>query len=161
MSIKGKTYRAGDGIDTDVIIPARHLMTTDANELAKHAMEDYDKDFLSKPHDIIVAGSNFGQGSSREHAPLCLKASGVKAIIAKSFARIFFRNCINLGLPAVTCEQADQIGAEAEVDIEKGEIRSNGKVFKFRAYSKEVSEILSSGGLIPMLKQKLAKDKIS
>lgn len=153
--IKGKVYRAGDNIDTDAIIPARHLMTTDGKELAKHAMEDYDKDFSKKPHDIMVAGTNFGQGSSREHAPLCLKASGVKCIVAKSFARIFFRNCINLGLPAVACEKADEIGSEAEIDIEKGEIKSNGKTLAFKPYSKEVSEILSSGGLISMLKKQL------
>jgi 3-isopropylmalate/(R)-2-methylmalate dehydratase small subunit len=155
MAIKGKVYRTGNDIDTDVIIPARHLMTTDETELAKHAMEDYDKDFSKKPHDIIVAGTNFGQGSSREHAPICLKASGVKCIVAKSFARIFFRNCINLGLPAVACDEANKIGDEAEVDIGKGEIRSNGKTFKFRPYSKEVQEILAAGGLVAMIKKKL------
>ncbi|MFZ3086275.1 MAG: 3-isopropylmalate dehydratase small subunit, partial [Candidatus Hydromicrobium sp.] len=127
MIIKEKAIKYGDNIDTDVIIPARYLNTTDDRELASHCFEGLDKDFKEKVNErkIIVAGNNFGCGSSREHAPLSIKASGVKAIIASSFARIFFRNAINIGLPVITSSQASdfiQDGDELEIDLNKGEI---------------------------------------
>ncbi|MEM3399252.1 MAG: 3-isopropylmalate dehydratase small subunit [Candidatus Micrarchaeia archaeon] len=153
--ISGRVYRCGDNIDTDVIIPARYLNITEPSELAKHAMEDLDTDFAKKPHDIVVAGENFGCGSSREHAPIALKASGVKAVIARSFARIFFRNAINIGLPVIMCEMAGEIGESAEIDFERGEIRSGGKVIRFGKFDRSVEEIISAGGLVEMLKAKL------
>jgi len=157
--ISGSVYRCGDNVDTDVIIPARHLNINDPAELAKHAMEDLDPNFLTKLHDIIVGGKNFGSGSSREHAPLALKAAGVKAIIAKSFSRIFYRNAINIGLPVIILPEADQIGSDAIIDLAKGTIESKGKKFTFAPYAKEVSSILKDGGLVAYLKKKLKGKK--
>ncbi|MFH1285484.1 MAG: 3-isopropylmalate dehydratase small subunit [Candidatus Micrarchaeota archaeon] len=151
-SIKGRVYKCKDNIDTDLIIPARYLNTTDPTELAKHAMEDLDTQFISKPHDIILAGKNFGSGSSREHAPIALKASGVRAIIAKSFARIFYRNAINIGLPVIILKETEKLGSEAEINLEKGEILSSGKKFSFPPFSGKVRDIITAGGLISYLK---------
>ncbi len=154
MKISGNVYRCGDNVDTDVIIPARYLNTNDPKELAEHAMEDLDGNFNEKPHGIIVAGKNFGSGSSREHAPLALKTAGVKAIIAESFARIFYRNAINIGLPVVILKDAEKIGDEAEIDLEAGTVKSGEEEMKFAPYAKEVSEILNDGGLVPHIKKK-------
>lgn len=157
VKISGSVYRCGNNVDTDVIIPARYLNINEAGELAKHAMEDLDSQFAAKPHEIIAAGSNFGSGSSREHAPIALKAAGVKAIVAKSFSRIFYRNAINVGLPVVILEESDKISGKAELDFDSGTITSDGKKFKFPAYAKEVEAIVQAGGLIAHLKQKLKK----
>lgn len=123
MKVNGKSIKYGDNIDTDVIIPARYLNTSDHQELAKHCMEDIDKEFINKVEkgDIIVAGNNFGCGSSREHAPVAIKASGISCVVAKSFARIFYRNSINIGLPILECEEADKIadGDKLEIDFNK------------------------------------------
>ena len=132
MKANGTVFKYGDNVDTDVIIPARYLNSSDPAELAQHCMEDIDKDFVNNVHkgDIIVAGQNFGCGSSREHAPLCLKTAGVKCVIAKSFARIFYRNSINIGFPIMECEEAaDKIekGDEVEVDFSTGVITNKTK----------------------------------
>ncbi|MDP3878864.1 MAG: 3-isopropylmalate dehydratase small subunit [Dehalococcoidales bacterium] len=161
--LKGKVHKYGANVDTDVIIPARYLNVFDANELAKHCMEDIDKDFVKrvKPGDIIVATTNFGCGSSREHAPMTIKAAGVSCIIAKSFARIFFRNAIDIGLPLLESEEAvDNIenGDEVEVDLSSGQIKNlkNGKVFTAKPYPDFMSELISAGGLIEHTKKRLA-----
>ncbi|MEM4389052.1 MAG: 3-isopropylmalate dehydratase small subunit [Candidatus Micrarchaeia archaeon] len=157
MKIEGRTYHCRDNIDTDVIIPAKYLAETDPAALAAHAMEGLDPDFNKKPHDIIVAGKNFGSGSSREHAPIALKAAGVKCIVAKSFARIFYRNAINIGLPVVICKDAGKIGDRATIHLDTGEIILPGEILHFPPYSEVVREILFDGGLIPHLKKKLGK----
>ncbi len=161
--LKGKVHKYGANVDTDVIIPARYLNIFDANELAKHCMEDIDKEFINrvKPGDIIVATTNFGCGSSREHAPMTIKAAGVSCIIAKSFARIFFRNAINIGLPLLESEEAvDNIeaGDEIEVDLSHGQIKNlkSGKVFTAKPYPAFMSELISAGGLIEHTKKRLA-----
>ena len=124
MKLEGNAIKYGDNIDTDVIIPARYLNSSDPEELAAHCMEDLDKTFVArvKPGDIMVAGSNFGCGSSREHAPLVIKTSGIGAVIAKSFARIFFRNAINIGLPIIECDTEIDEGDRVEIDFDRGEI---------------------------------------
>ena len=136
MNARGSVFKYPDNVDTDVIIPARHLNTQDAKELASHCMEDIDKDFVNRvqPGDIMVGGWNFGCGSSREHAPLCIKTAGIAVVIAKSFARIFYRNSINIGLPIMECPEAvDAIeaGDTVQVDFDTGVItdETNGKVF--------------------------------
>ena len=131
MKAKGNVFKYGDNVDTDVIIPARYLNSTTGSELAKHCMEDIDKDFVKKvkPGDIIVARRNFGCGSSREHAPLAIKSAGVSCVIADTFARIFYRNAINIGLPIVECKEAAQAieaGHEVEVDFDTGQILNAG-----------------------------------
>lgn len=120
MKVKGKAIKYGDNIDTDVIIPARYLNTSDHQELAKHCMEDLDDKFIQKVQegDIMVAGNNFGCGSSREHAPVAIKASGISCVVAKSFARIFYRNSINIGLPILECEQVDNIDESDKLEID-------------------------------------------
>lgn len=155
MMIKGSVYKVPDNIDTDVIIPARYLNTSVEKELAAHCLEDYDKDFLSKikAGDIIVAGENFGCGSSREHAPIAIKAAGISVVIAESFARIFFRNAINIGLPIITCpEAAKEIkqGDELTIDLERGEITdiTTNKIYKSEPFPEFISKIIKSGGLI-------------
>ena len=162
MIIKGKAWKFEDNIDTDLIIPAKYLTTSDPAELGKHAMEGAVEEFYKKikPGDIMVAGENFGCGSSREHAPLSLKGAGISLIIAKSFARIFYRNSINIGLPILECpEAADKIkeGNELEVDLEKGGIRnlSTGKTFQAVPFPDFMREIIKAGGLINYVKQKL------
>lgn len=157
-----KTWIYGDNIDTDVIIPARYLNTSDEKELASHCMEDIDKDFALnvKSGDVIVAGENFGCGSSREHAPIAIKASGIKAVIAKSFARIFFRNAINIGLVILeNNEIQDEISSsdELDVDVQNGLIKnlSTGKEYKTTAYTGSIKELIECGGLINYTKNKL------
>ena len=160
MNTHGKVFKYGDNVDTDVIIPARYLNTSDANELAAHCMEDIDKDFVRnvKKGDIIVAGDNFGCGSSREHAPIAIKASGIKLVIAASFARIFYRNSINIGLPIWECpEAAAEIAAGDEVraDLDEGTITdvTTGKTFKARPFPPFIQNIIEAGGLINSLKK--------
>lgn len=159
-----KAWVYGDNVDTDVIIPARYLNTSDALELAKHCMEDIDKTFAQqvKQGDIIVAGENFGCGSSREHAPIAIKASGIKAVIAKSFARIFFRNAINIGLVILKNDiMPDEVKAcdEIEVDVENGIIKNLtvNKEYRTTAYTGSIKELIDIGGLINYTKAKLRK----
>ncbi len=163
MPHKGKVHKYGDNIDTDAIIAARYLNMHDPLELAAHCMEDIDADFVHrvKPGDIIVAESNFGCGSSREHAPSAIKASGISCVIAKSFARIFFRNAINTGLPLLECAEAvDNIkqGDMVEVDLATGTIAnlSSGKTFTAKPYPDFMMEIINAGGLIEHTRKKRA-----
>ena len=160
--MKGKCWKFGDNINTDEIIPARYLNTIDAKELAAHCMEDADPNFMKKAGigDVIVAGDNFGCGSSREHAPIAIKAAGLSCVIAKSFARIFFRNAINIGLPIFECpEAAKQIreGDEIEVNLSTGEIidLTTKKRFKFELFPQEMQEIIQAGGLMNFVKKKI------
>ncbi|MBU3198497.1 3-isopropylmalate dehydratase small subunit [Clostridium estertheticum] len=158
---KGKAIKYGNNVDTDVIIPARYLNTSDANELASHCMEDIDKDFTSKVKngDIMVAGKNFGCGSSREHAPLAIKTSGISCIIAENFARIFYRNSINIGLPILECTQAAQDieeGNEITVDVISGVITNTtkGKTYMAIPFPAFMQDIIASQGLINYLKER-------
>ncbi len=162
MRVAGCVLKYGDNIDTDVIIPARYLNTSVPEELAKHCMEDLDKDFLNKLNngDILVAGKNFGCGSSREHAPISIKASGVSCIIAKSFARIFYRNAVNIGFPILECSEAvDDLenGHEVEVDFINGLIKNKtlGKEYKAQSFPKFMIEIMKNDGLINCVKNGL------
>jgi 3-isopropylmalate/(R)-2-methylmalate dehydratase small subunit len=165
MIIKGRVWLFGDNIDTDLIIPGKYLVITDPKELAKHLFENIIESFYTKikPGDIIVAGKNFGCGSSREHAPLAIKAAGISAVIAKSFARIFFRNAINIGLPVIISNARD-IVKENEIiliDLENGYIeRENGERLMIEKYPKFLLEILKDGGLLQTLKRKFGSDKI-
>ena len=150
-----KVWRYGDHIDTDVIIPARYLNVPDPSELAKHCMEDIDVDFVKnvKEGDIIVADKNFGCGSSREHAPIAIKASGVSCVIAETFARIFYRNAINIGLPIIECPEAAkgiEEGDQVEVDFDSGMIynKTKGTEYKGQAFPEFMQKIISNGGLI-------------
>ncbi|MEW6738345.1 MAG: 3-isopropylmalate dehydratase small subunit [Nitrospirota bacterium] len=162
MLLKGKVWRFGDDIDTDAIIPARYLNTSDPNELAKHVMEDADKEFPNKVKagDIIVAGKNFGCGSSREHAPIAIKAAGVQAVIAKSFARIFYRNSFNIGLPIFESDEASEKikeGDTVEVDADKGIIKnlSTGEQYIAKPIPPFMQELIAAGGLIEWTKKKI------
>lgn len=162
MIIKDKVIKYGNNVDTDVIIPARYLNTTREDELAAHCFEDLDENFREKLKDrkIIVGGDNFGCGSSREHAPLSIKASGVKLIIAKTFARIFFRNAINIGLiviPSVEASENINDGDEIEVDLEKGYIKdiTGGKTFKINPVPDFINGIIANGGYINFIKKKM------
>ena len=155
MKAQGTVFKYGDNIDTDVIIPARYLNTQDAKELASHCMEDIDKSFVSKvqPGDVMVGGWNFGCGSSREHAPLCIKTSGISVVIAKSFARIFYRNSINIGLPILECEAAAdaiQAGDLVSVDFDTGVItdETTGATFQAEPFPPFIQEIIAAGGLM-------------
>jgi 3-isopropylmalate/(R)-2-methylmalate dehydratase small subunit len=165
MLLRGKVWRFGNDIDTDAIIPARYLNTSDPQELARHVMEDADKDFPSKvrPGDIIVAGKNFGCGSSREHAPIAIKAAGIQAVVAKSFARIFYRNAFNIGLPIFELPEADLIneGDEIEIDADTGIIRNITKSEEYRAkpIPPFMQELIKSGGLIEWVKKRLGNQK--
>ncbi len=159
MNVKGKVHKFGDNIDTDVIIPARYLNTADHSELAKHCMEDIDKDFVNKVNkgDIIAAGYNFGCGSSREHAPIAIKAAGVSCVIASTFARIFYRNAINIGLPILECPEAAKdikAGDEIEVDFDSGVIKNltTGKSYSAEPFPEFIKDIISAGGLLNSLK---------
>lgn len=161
--MKGKCWKFGDNINTDEIIPARYLNTTDIKELAAHCMEDADPNFVknARAGDVIVAGENFGCGSSREHAPLAIKAAGISCVIAKSFARIFFRNAINIGLPIFECpDAAEQIreGDEIEVDLTISEVcdHTSKKRFRFEPFPMEMQEIIQAGGLMNFVKKKTA-----
>ncbi len=162
--LKGKVHKYGSDVNTDEIIPARYLYLSEPDELAEHCMEDIDADFLKRvePGDIIVATTNFGCGSSREHAPIAIKASGISCVIAKSFARIFFRNSINIGLPLLECEEAvDRIdnGDIVEVDLASGTITnmSNGKTFTAKPYPGFMNELIAAGGLIEYTKKEVEK----
>lgn len=158
MKLKGTVYKFGDNIDTDVIIPARYLNIADPAELATHCMEDIDATFASRvsPGDIIVGGENFGCGSSREHAPLSIKTCGVSCVIAKSFARIFYRNSINIGLPILECPEAAEAiaaGSRLEVDLDTGIVTdlTDGKTYRAAAFPPEIQAIISAGGLLKTL----------
>ena len=160
MIFKGKSIKYGNNVDTDVIIPARYLNTSDKKELASHCMEDIDKDFVNKVEDgdIMVAEYNFGCGSSREHAPIAIKASGISLVIAKSFARIFYRNSINIGLAIIECEEAvDGIsdGDKIEADLDNGIIYNltTGKEFKTQPVPEFIQKIITNGGLIESIKK--------
>ncbi len=160
MNTKGKVFKYGDNVDTDVIIPARYLNTSDANELSLHCMEDIDAAFVKKVEkgDIMVAGWNFGCGSSREHAPLVIKTCGTGCVIAKSFARIFYRNAINIGLPILECEEAaNEISANdvAEVDFDTGKITNitTGKTYQAQPFPEFIQNIIKAGGLLASLKE--------
>lgn len=159
METKGKVFKYNDNVDTDVIIPARYLNTPNAAELALHCMEDIDKEFVKKvqPGDIMVAGWNFGCGSSREHAPLVIKTCGTGCVIAKSFARIFYRNAINIGLPILECPEAvDEISADDEVKVNfnTGEITdiTTGKTYSAQPFPAFIQNIITKGGLLASLK---------
>lgn len=159
MNTQGKVFKYGDNVDTDVIIPARYLNTPNAQELALHCMEDIDTEFVKKVKkgDVMVAGWNFGCGSSREHAPLVIKTCGTGCVIAKSFARIFYRNAINIGLPILECpEAAEEISAgdEVKVDFDTGVITdvTTGKTYQGQAFPPFIQNIIKSGGLLASLK---------
>jgi 3-isopropylmalate dehydratase small subunit len=162
--IRGRTHLYGDNVNTDVIIPARYLTTSDAAELARHCMEDIDPEFVSKvePGDVVVAGENFGCGSSREHAPIAIRAAGVSAVIAKTFARIFFRNAINTGLPALACaEAAASIKGDDEVavDLASGRIENltQGRTYQAEPFPPFLQEIVAAGGLVAYTRKRLAR----
>jgi len=162
IDLQGKVWKFGDNIDTDLIIAARYLNTSEPAELAKYVMEDADPAFVSKMSagDIIVAGENFGCGSSREHAPIALKAAGVSAIIAPTFARIFYRNAFNMGLPIFELEEAAEIneGDTVRVDMDAGEVInvSQAKTYKFAAIPEFMQELVDAGGLIEFAKKEIA-----
>ena len=165
--LKGKVHKYGADVNTDVIIPARYLNVSEPAELARHCMEDIDPDFVNKvkPGDIIVATTNFGCGSSREHAPLVIKAAGVSCIIAKTFARIFFRNAINIGLPLLECEEAvdnTEAGDILEVDLARGRIKNltRGMAFTAKPYPDFMAGLIAAGGLIEYTKKRLANRRI-
>jgi len=162
MPIKGRAFKFGKDVDTDQIIPARYLNTSDPDELARHCMEDADPEFIKKmaPGDLIVADKNFGCGSSREHAPIAIKAAGVSAVIAKSFARIFYRNAFNMGL--LIFESGDAVngisqGDEIEVEMESGRIlnRTTGKAYQAAAIPPFMRELINAGGLMAFVKKKI------
>ena len=155
MKAQGKVHKYGNNVDTDVIIPARHLNTQDHKELASHCMEDIDKDFVNnvKQGDIMVAGDNFGCGSSREHAPIAIKAAGIDCVIANTFARIFYRNAINIGLPIMECPEASEkieAGDEVEVDFDSGIIKNltKGEEYKAHPFPESIQKIIKAGGLL-------------
>ena len=161
--LKGNVHKYGANVDTDAIIPARYLNVSEPEELAKHCMEDIDTEFINKvqPGDIIMATTNFGCGSSREHAPLAIKACGVSCVIAMSFARIFFRNAINIGLPLLECDEAvdgTETGDKLEIDLARGIIRNltKGTEFTAKPYPEFMSELIAAGGLIEHTRQRLA-----
>jgi len=162
--MRGRVHVFGDDINTDEIIPARYLNTIEPAILAKHCMEDADPEFAAKvrPGDLVVGGENFGCGSSREHAPIALKAAGVACVVAKSFARIFFRNAINIGLPIVTCPEAAEdakAGHELEIDLAQGRLTNltTGRTFSFSPFTEELQAIISAGGLMPFVKSQLGR----
>lgn len=161
MKANGRVFKYGDNIDTDVIIPARYLNTSDPKELASHCMEDIDKTFLVrvKTGDIMVGGKNFGCGSSREHAPIAIKASGISCVIAATFARIFYRNAINTGLAILECEEAAKDideGDNLEIDFDKGIINNltKGKEYKTEPFPEFMQKIINCGGLVEYIKTK-------
>lgn len=161
INAKGTVFKYGDNVDTDVIIPARYLNSSDPAELATHCMEDIDKDFIKtvKKGDIIVAEKNFGYGSSREHAPIAIKAAGVSCVIAETFARIFYRNAINIGLPIIECPEASraiEAGDEVEVDFDSGIIKdiTKGTSFKGQAFPEFMQKIIDAEGLVNYINNK-------
>ena len=154
MKVSGKTHKYGDNVDTDVIIPARYLNTPDAQELARHCMEDIDADFAARvrPGELLVAGKNFGCGSSREHAPLAIKTCGIACVIAATFARIFYRNALNIGLPILDCPAAAEAisaGDEVSVDFASGVITdvTTGRTFQAEPFPPFMQELIAAGGL--------------
>ena len=158
MKAHGKVHKYGDNVDTDVIIPARHLNTSDHKELASHCMEDIDTEFVKKVKqgDIMVGGENFGCGSSREHAPIAIKASGIDCVIAKTFARIFYRNAINIGLPILECPEASekiQDGDEVSIDFDSGVItnETKGETYQALPFPDFIKDIMAKGGLIAQI----------
>ncbi len=160
MKLEGKVFRYGDNVDTDVIIPARYLNTNDASELASHCMEDIDSAFIKEVEtgDIIVAGKNFGCGSSREHAPLAIKTAGISCVIASSFARIFFRNSINIGLPILECEDASReikAGDRVTVDLSTGKISNltSKKEYKAEPFPPFMQDLINAGGLAEYMRK--------
>ena len=160
MNAQGTVFKYGDNIDTDVIIPARYLNTQNAKELAAHCMEDIDKTFITRvqPGDIMVGGENFGCGSSREHAPLAIKTAGVSCVIAKSFARIFYRNAINIGLPILECPAASEAIAQGDtvsIDFDTGVITdvTTGQTFQAEPFPPFIQKIIAAGGLMNSLRQ--------
>jgi 3-isopropylmalate/(R)-2-methylmalate dehydratase small subunit len=164
--LKGKVHKYGSDVNTDEIIPARYLYLSEPDELAEHCMEDIDGEFLSRvePGDIMVATTNFGCGSSREHAPIALKAAGISCVIAKSFARIFFRNAINIGLPLLESAEAVnniESGDIVEVDLSSGSITNtrNGKVFTAKPYPAFMGELIAAGGLIEHTRKRIADSR--
>ena len=163
MNLHGKVHKFGDNVDTDNIIPAKFLDTTSEQELASHCMEGLIENFIAQVQsgDVMVAGDNFGCGSSREHAPVAIKAAGISCVIAPSFARIFFRNAINIGLPVMVCEQASQeiaAGDELEIDLTAGVIKdlTKGATYQAAPFPEFLQGIISAGGLIEYTKQKIA-----
>ncbi len=165
--LKGKAWRYGDDVDTDVIIPARYLTSSDPEALASHCMEDIDPEFAKKisPGDVIVAGSNFGCGSSREHAPISIKAAGVSCVVAKSFARIFFRNSFNIGLPILESAEAVEAiesGDEVEIDLESGRVRDLTKNAEYQANPVPdfMRELIDAGGLIPYTQKMIERGEV-
>lgn len=161
MKAHGKVHKYGDNVDTDVIIPARHLNTSDHKELASHCMEDIDTEFVKKVMrgDIMVGGENFGCGSSREHAPIAIKASGIDCVIAKTFARIFYRNAINIGLPILECPEASekiQDGDEVSIDFDSGVItnETKGETYQALPFPDFIKDIMAKGGLIAQISGK-------
>lgn len=161
MKAHGKVHKYGDNVDTDVIIPARHLNTSDHKELANHCMEDIDTEFVKKVKrgDIMVGGENFGCGSSREHAPIAIKASGIDCVIAKTFARIFYRNAINIGLPILECPEASekiQDGDEVSIDFDSGVItnETKGETYQALPFPDFIKDIMAKGGLIAQISGK-------
>ncbi len=165
MTRRGKAWKYGDNVDTDVIIPARYLNVSTAQELALHCMEDLDPSFAQavQPGDVIVAGENFGCGSSREHAPSAIKGAGVRAVVARSFARIFYRNAINVGLPILespAAAEAVESGHELEIDLEAGRIRNvtTGETYQAEPYPPFMMDIINAGGLVPYTRQKLESE---
>lgn len=160
MKAHGKAHKYGDNVDTDVIIPARYLNTSNHKELASHCMEDIDKDFTSKVNvgDIMVGGANFGCGSSREHAPIAIKESGISVVIAETFARIFYRNSINIGLAILECPEASKkinSGDDVEVDFDTGIIKNNttGEEYKAQPFPSFIQEIIAKGGLLKSISE--------
>ena len=159
--MQGKVWKFGDNIDTDLIIAARYLNTSEPSELAKHVMEDADPEFVSKMNkgDILVAGENFGCGSSREHAPIALKAAGISAVIAPTFARIFYRNAFNMGLPIFELKEATEIneGDRVRIDMDSGEVinETQGKTYKFIPIPEFMQELVNAGGLIESAQQEI------
>ena len=161
MKAHGKVHKYGDNVDTDVIIPARHLNTSDHKELASHCMEDIGTEFVKKVKrgDIMVGGENFGCGSSREHAPIAIKASGIDCVIAKTFARIFYRNAINIGLPILECPEASekiQDGDEVSIDFDSGVItnETKGETYQALPFPDFIKDIMAKGGLIAQISGK-------
>jgi len=162
MIIQGTAHVVGDNIDTDVILPGRYLTLTDPAQLAQHVFEGVDPDFVSrvKPGDILIAGRNFGSGSSREHAPIGLKALGLSCVIAESFARIFYRNAINLGLPILICPEAARAakpGDAVKVDTDSGTVEVAGQVFRAQPFPPFLQELIAAGGLVPWVHAELAR----
>lgn len=164
--IRGKAIKYGNNVDTDVIIPARYLNTADPKELAAHCMEDLDPEFKNKVQagDIMVAGTNFGCGSSREHAPIAIKASGISCIIAETFARIFYRNAINIGLPIMECPEAARDikdGDQVAVDLATGEIinLTTGKTYKAAPFPPFMQQLIKAGGLVEYVKERVEANK--